>query len=170
MRTTARWNMPDPGSRTWTLKLRGDLTGTIAHEYLCPEHGRFTAEVSRADPPDEAACPHLEMQAMGPDDRVVPDGAHRVTVAIGGVVHRSNACGLTSLWSPGGATVRVKAGEVTQGKIETNGLPPEVCMDTRPLADGMPLSEFKARRAKVHADLAINKMRALTGRGGKVMR
>ncbi len=138
--------MPEPTERTWKLKLRGDPTGTIRHEYLCPEHGRFTAEVSRADPPDEVFCTEIEHGNL------------------------TNLCGLTSPWSPSGIANRVKAGEVTQGKVETAGLPDHVCMDTRPLADGMPMSEFKAQRAKLHADLAIKKMRALTGRGGKVMR
>ena len=145
--------MSDPSARTWKLILRGDSTGTIAHEYLCPEHGRFTAEVPRADVPDEMFC-----RQMGP-------GAVRI-----GEEWHDVYCGRSSPWSPGGVSTRVKQGEVVQGKVETNGLPPEVCMSTRELADGMPLSEFKARRAKVHADLAIKKMRAMTGRGGKVMR
>jgi len=142
--------MTDAPARTWKLTLRGDSTGTIAHEYLCPEHGRFTAEVPRADVPDEVFCPVRSDFIIEGDRQVY--------------------CGRTSPWSPGGVSTRVKQGEVVQGKVETNGLPPEVCMSTRELADGMPLSEFKARRAKVHADLAIKKMRAMTGRGGKVMR
>lgn len=43
----------------------------------------------------------------------------------------------------------VKLGEVTRGRSEPP--PPEV-LDTRPLADGMPLAEFRARRRKYHAD------------------
>lgn len=142
---------------TWTLKLRGDPTGKIAHEYLCPFHGRFTAEVLRSDVPDEMFCP----VRLSESDALMLYGA---------LSQAQSRCGLTSPWSPSGITSRVKAGEVVQGKVETNGLPPEACMDTRPLADGMPMHEFKARRAKVHADLAIRKMRALTGRGGKVFR
>lgn len=149
--------MPDPAPRSWKLRLRGDPTGTITHEYLCPEHGRFTAEVSRADVPDEMPC-RSRLTAID-------------SVALYGTPSQEGQhCGLTSPWSPSGITGRVKQGDVVQGKVETNGLPPEACMDTRPLADGMSMREFKARRAKVHADLAIRKMRALTGRGGKVMR
>jgi hypothetical protein len=138
---------------TWTLKLRGDPTGTIAHEYLCPDHGRFTADVPRADVPDEMFCAvrYTDGKSWGPAQKV-------------------NICGLASPWSPSGITSRVKAGEVVRGKVETSGLPADVCMSTEALADGMPLHEFKAKRAKVHADLAVRKMRALTGRGGKVMR
>jgi hypothetical protein len=146
--------MTDPSARTWKLTLRGDPTGTITHEYLCPEHGRFTAEVPRADVPDEVFC-----RQIGP-------GAVRV-----GEEWHDTYCGRSSPWSPGGGiATRVKAGEVVQGKVETNGLPPEVCMSTQALADGMPLSEFKARRAKVHQDLALDKMRQLTGRTRKVFR
>lgn len=136
---------------TWTLKLRGDPTGTIIHEYLCPLHGRFEAEVSRADVPDEVRC-----EAMGP-------GAVRQ-----GEQWHAVPCGASSPWSPSGITSRVKPGEVVRGKVETTGLPADVCMSTQALADGMPLAEFKAQRAKLHADLAIKKMRQLTGRSGKV--
>lgn len=134
---------------TWTLKLRGDPTGTIIHEYLCPLHGRFEAEVPRSDVPDDMPCPGLEVLA----------GADQF---------RGYGCGLDSPWSPSGITSRVKPGEVVRGKVETTGLPADVCMSTQALADGMPLAEFKAKRAKLHADLAVRKMRQLTGRTGKV--
>src|SRR5678815_1409542 len=155
---------PQRGSMTWTLKLRGDPTGTITHEYMCPVHGRFTAEVPRADVPDEVFC------AMTDRCLCLEVGESRgQTCPVHDLRRRPARCGLASPWSPSGITSRVKHGEVIQGKVETSGLPAEACMDTRPLADGMPMSEFKARRAKVHADLAVRKMRALTGRGGKVM-
>lgn len=128
---------------TWILKLRGDPTGTIIHEYLCPYHGRFELEVERASVPDSVECPEPR------DDDPMP-------------------CGLDSPWSPSGITSRVKPGEVVRGKVETTGLPADVCMSTQALADGMPLAEFKAQRAKLHADLAVKKMRQLTGRSGKV--
>lgn len=136
---------------TWTLKLRGDPTGTIVHEYLCPVHGRFDVEVERAEVPDSVPCAHRDDFIMEGDRACSP-------------------CGLSSPWSPSGIVSRVKPGEVIRGKIETNGLPGHVCMDTRPLADGMPLAEFKAKRAKLHAELAVSKMRQLTGRTRKVMR
>ena len=132
---------------TWTLKLRGDPTGTIVHEYLCPVHGRFEMKVPRADVPDAETCPFP-----------IVDAAGRYT------------CSLRSPWSPSGITSRVKPGEVVRGKVETAGLPADVCMSTQALADGMPLAEFKAQRAKLHADLAVKKMRQLTGRTGKVFR
>lgn len=125
---------------TWTLKLRGDPTGLIVLEYMCPLHGRFEAGVPRRDTPDSVRCLHRE----------------------------ADICGLESPWSPSSVTSRVKPGEVIRGKVETAGLPADVCMSTRELADGMPLAEFKAKRAKLHADLAVKKMRQLTGRTGKV--
>lgn len=42
---------------------------------------------------------------------------------------------------------KVRMGEVTRGKSDP--LPSQV-MDTRPLADGMPLAEFKKMRADKH--------------------
>lgn len=140
---------------TWTLKLRGDPTGTIVHEYLCPFHGRFTSEVPRSDVPDEMLCP----VRLSESDAIALYGA---------LSQASSRCGLSSPWSPSGITSRVKPGEVVRGKVETNGLPADVCMSTQALADGMPMAEFKARRAKLHADLAVKKMRQLTGRSGKV--
>jgi hypothetical protein len=48
---------------------------------------------------------------------------------------------------------------------KTGDLPPDrVCMDTRPLADGMPIEEFKANRAKVHRDESLKRVRALRSR------
>ena len=44
---------------------------------------------------------------------------------------------------------RVRRGEVTRGKSDE--LPSQV-MDTRPLADGMPLHEFREARAKKRKD------------------
>ncbi len=44
---------------------------------------------------------------------------------------------------------RVKLGEVSRGK---NGDPPPNALDTRPLADGMPMSEWKARNRKRRQD------------------
>ena len=140
---------------TWTMKLRGDPTGTITHEYLCPVHGRFDVEVKRVEVPDSVTCSAW----LWPAEDVHPSNHHYVP-----------RCGLSSPWSPSGIVSRVKQGEVSQGKIETAGLPGHVCMDTRPLADGMPLAEFKAQRAKLHAELAVSKMRQLTGRTRKVMR
>lgn len=146
---------------TWTLKLRGDPTGTIIHDYLCPVHGRFEAEVSRADVPDVMPCPRHEGKLVPATQFLSLAEAERIRSSLGAV------CGAASPWSPSGITSRVKPGEVVRGKVETNGLPADVCMSTQALADGMPLAEFKAKRAKLHADLAIKKMRQLTGRTGK---
>jgi hypothetical protein len=51
----------DRGS--WRIVRRGDTSGRVAHDYECPDHGRFTALVSRADVPDTVPCERCEMPA-----------------------------------------------------------------------------------------------------------
>jgi len=41
---------------TFTIRVRGATSGMIEHEYLCSVHGRFIANVSRADSPDVIPC------------------------------------------------------------------------------------------------------------------
>jgi len=43
---------------TWTMKVRGAPTPTIASEYICPVHGRFRLDVERVDgeAPAEVRC------------------------------------------------------------------------------------------------------------------
>lgn len=53
-------------------------------------------------------------------------------------------------------TGSVKLGSVTQGKNEA---PPPNVIDTRPLADGEPLSKWKAKRAKQTRDMRIAEIR-----------
>lgn len=53
-------------------------------------------------------------------------------------------CGRLSPWVISAPLGKVKIGEVTRGKSEP---PPAHVMDTRALADGMPLHEFKATRS-----------------------
>jgi hypothetical protein len=136
----------------------------IVAEYECPEHGRFTLTLERdanGDPPGEAACPVGLIRVCpayrgDPCDRCGGDGEH-------GTV----SCHEPSTWviSASGA-VRVKAGEVVRGKSEDRPSDRYV-MDTRPLADGMPLAEWKAQRAKVHRDESLRRVRKAFGRTGK---
>lgn len=68
-------------------------------------------------------------------------------------------CGRMSCWRPPAPHGRVKAGEVVQGK--TMEYPPQaVCADTRPLADGMPLAEWRRKQESVTRDINIKKSRA----------
>lgn len=117
---------------TWTLRERGDTGGTVRLEYLCPEHGRFEADVSRASSPDAMGCPVVSCEEVSP-------------------------------WSPSGVVGRVKQGEVVQGKADERPADKYV-MDTSVIADGMPLAEFKAKRAKVHRDIALERIRKLGAR------
>lgn len=54
---------------------------------------------------------------------------------------------------------RVKPGEIVKGKVME--YPPEsVCLDTRPLADGVPYHEWKAKQGVITRDLGLKRSRA----------
>lgn len=147
----------------------------IVAEYECPEHGRFEITVERGangDAPNTAACPrrvvHGGASVEFPPGDVIPDAVLR-RLNERGEIETGCSDGYHSPWVISAPVGRVKAGEVIRGKVAEYPSEHNV-MDTRPLADGMPMSEFKARRAKVHGEVAVAKMRKLTGRTGKVMR
>ncbi len=73
---------------TWGIRVRGDTSGLISHEYECPVHGRFEALVPRAGVPDDVCCPHPT------DNREV------------------DACGKSARWCPPLVGVGKSAGEV----------------------------------------------------------
>lgn len=124
---------------TWVLKERGDTGGTVRLEYRCPVHGLFAIDVPRAFSPDTARC-------------ISRDG-----------VPAGMSCNELSNWVPTVGAARVRLGEVAQGKSDAR--PPEdIVMDTRPLADGMPLHEFRERRKKIHRDIALKHARSLRTR------
>lgn len=133
---------------TFTIKVRGDSTAPIVAEYKCPIHGVFSVTVPRPAPD------------MYPCLEVINEGPYRYT----------NECNEPSPYRfPTPGSVRVKPGEVVTGKVME--YPPEsVCMDTRPLADGMPYDQWKAGRAKVHRDESLRRVRNAFGRTGKVYR
>jgi len=97
------------------MRVRGDSSGRILSEFLCTEHGRFDALVSRDA--ETTTCP---------------------------------TCGANSSWTPSAPLSRVRLGEVTRGKFEAPQHPGH--LDTRALADGMPLNEWKAHRDKLRKE------------------
>lgn len=106
------------------------MTFTVA-EYICPEHGRFEALVerdSRGEAPSFMECPEPA------DDGDADYGT----------------CAIMAPWTISAPLGRVKLGEVTQGKVTKSEVP--TWTDTEPLGDGMPLQEWKKRRAKVWKD------------------
>lgn len=141
---------------SFTIKVRGDSTGTVLHDYHCPVHGRFEASVPRANVPDQLPCP-LPRDSEPPADpsyffplpgyAAAPDP------------HVFVPCERSSTWAPAPVTGRVKLGEVQQGKVME--YPPErVCLDTRELGDGMPLHEWRAKQAKITRDISFERARA----------
>lgn len=136
---------------SWILKLRGDSSAPILAEYECPVHGRFEVTAPRPAP-DVTPCP-VELD---------------VPYTKGDTVVTFHRCCTPSPWRFPMPHGRVKAGEVIQGKSDPRP-PGEVMLDTRPLADGMPYSEWKAKQDKITADLNINRHRKNQGRTRKVM-
>lgn len=126
----------------WFMKTRGDSTAPILAEYECPVHGRFELTVLRPAP-DVMPC-DFEIESCGND-----------------------ICGQPAPWCFPLPRVTVKAGEVVQGKVME--YPPDaVCLDTRPLAEGMPYGEWKAKQDKITADINLKRHRQRQGRAGKV--
>lgn len=70
-------------------------------------------------------------------------------------------CGASSPWSPSPVRGRVKLGEVSQGKFEPP--PSPGALDTRALADGMPYTEWKAKREKQHKERYRRSVKEKTG-------
>lgn len=121
---------------SWIFKRRGDRTAPLRAEYLCPIHGRFELTVDRVngDAPSEATCP----------------------ASLDGLVL---VCRITSPWVISAPAGHVKAGEIVRGKVMD--YPPEsVCLDTRPLAEGMPYSEWKAKQDTITRDINLKRSRA----------
>ncbi len=101
---------------TFIIKTSGDPTSLIVMEYMCPEHGRFESLEPRATAPDSLPCPEID--------------PHDVD------------CGLASPWSPSAPKPHMAVGVVQTGSSVER---PPTALDTRPLADGMKLSEWKKR-------------------------
>jgi len=66
-------------------------------------------------------------------------------------------CEMPSPWVISAPYGRLKRGEVTQGRVAEPEHPGQ--MDTRPLADGMPLNEWKKQREKVRRDQTLAKLK-----------
>lgn len=106
-------------------------------EYLCPEHGRFEQLVERdenGNPPAEAKCmewlPQENPELVGHD-------------------HPTTYCGQWSEYVISAATGKadsMPARAVTRGG-DMKDRPPGM-LDTRPLAEGMPMSEWKKLQKK----------------------
>lgn len=67
------------------------------------------------------------------------------------------SCGAASERTVDAAALKVPVGALVRGKYATDRHP--MAMDTRPIADGMPVQEFKAMRAKQWADHDRSAMR-----------
>lgn len=141
---------------TFTIKMRGDSTAPIVAEYECPIHGIFSVTVPRPAP-DTYRC-----------QEIVEISHSCENPPCGDCGYNQRECDEISQYRfPTPGAMRTKRGEVSTGKVMD--YPPEaVCMDTRPLADGMPYDQWKAGRAKVHRDESLRRVRNAFGRTRKV--
>lgn len=154
---------------TWTKKIRVNPGAALVAEYECPDsdHGRFTLTVQRdanGDPPEEALCP------APPNDVCMACGALEGEVCDPWCTRCRTCCGKPSPWRPSAVRGRVKLGEVDQGKV-MDYPPPNVCLDTRPLADDPSpggYERWKTKQRSLTRDENIAARRGKTGRTGKV--
>lgn len=106
---------------TFKIVTRGDSSAPILAEYLCPVHGAFERLVERPTP-DEVFC-SVEIDEI-------------------------NLCGLSSTWTITAAPFgKVRGVEVERGGWQKPDNPG--WLDTRDLGEGMPLDEWRAKRAKI---------------------
>lgn len=66
-------------------------------------------------------------------------------------------CGAVSPWSPSVVTCRVRMVEATRGKSEAK--PTATTLDTRALAEGMPMQEWRAKRAAMREEKRRKRVR-----------
>lgn len=88
----------------YTRRFRGDREGTKVAQYRCPVHGLFDARVSRADEPDEVACPAMigRMTSL-----------HELDAEMWDQVRDLNVCRASSPWAGSLCGIGFAAGEVT---------------------------------------------------------
>lgn len=126
---------------TFTIRIRGATNAPMVAEYECPEHGRFEEVVPRDDqgnPPDWIECPH--------DD---PDYAE----------HVEYPCRYRAEWRISAPHGSVKQFEVVRGGVAKPDSP--MYLDTRELGNGMPYSEWRAKRDKVYEERRWKESKAL---------
>lgn len=126
---------------TWKLTVHHNPGSLVSAEYECPVHGRFTLDMERepnGDPPQWVHCNEVEFGCLHACEHVMS--------------------------AP--ASVKVRTGEMVRGKSAERPSEKHV-LDTSLLADGMPYDEWKARRAKVHRDESLRRVRKAFGTGPK---
>ncbi len=138
---------------TFVTKTSGDPSARIVMEYLCPIHGRFESIEPRATAPESRPCPSTgtdECEICG----AMPDEEH----GRGCYADSSDliVCGATSPWSPSAPKAHMPVSTVVRGTSDER---PPNALDTRPLADGMSMSEWTKLNRKKNRELVRAKMR-----------
>lgn len=139
---------------TWTIRHRDRSGAPMIAEYECPVHGRFEATVERdtaGDPPATAAC----------QEWVEPDMPEMQTFADVLKAPYPHRCGRVGAWRISAPLGKVRIAEVTRGRSEAP--PTKHALTTRDLAEGMPMKEWKAKRAALRDERRRAKIKAVMG-------
>ncbi len=96
----------------------------ILSDFTCPHHGRF--ETLAESDAESMPCRSVDAGCI--------DGY----------------CDHPSPWSPSPVRGRVRIGEVERGGVDKPDSP--MFLDTRELGNGMPMSEWRAKRDKLYRD------------------
>jgi hypothetical protein len=111
---------------TFVIKVRGSR-GVMLADYECPVHGRFEATVQRdasGDPPETEQCPVIDRENDG-----------------------EFWCGMESEYRICAPLTRVNPIEAVKGKSQKPER--ETWTDTRNIAEGQPVYEWREDRAKI---------------------
>lgn len=119
---------------TFIVKMR--VGATVTAVYTCPAHGEFDAEVARDESggaPEVIPCPVVTQERERWDEGRHEDEGRR--------------CEQPATWTPSVVACRVRRIEAVKGKWEK----PErkTYLDTRDLADGMDIDDFREKRAQI---------------------
>lgn len=129
---------------SFTIKVRGAKTRTIAAEYYCEEHGRFELDIERTvggDAPDTVPCPFVVEEQRPYVYHTDEDGTEHVC-------YQDALCEEPATWCVSAPLARVqKVTAAVKGKWQK----PEraTWTDTSNIAEGQPLYDWKEDRAKV---------------------
>lgn len=109
---------------SYTIRVRGDSSAPITVEYLCPVHGRWTETLPRDRVPDAIKCTKWSPDA-GTCRELAP------------LVISSTA-------------TKLQYGAVQTGQSDER---PPGALDTRPIADGIPVEKWrKMTHAKIYKE------------------
>lgn len=149
---------------TWTIRERPRVGGTVVHEYRCPVHGVFDAEVPRDAVPDVVTCPFDSWCVAGGDKEYASreeaeDAALQAGILPEQAHYETQRCADDAPWAGSSISCRVRLASFNRGKAEAP--PTKHALTTRDLAEGMPVNEWKAKRQALATERRRAKIKAM---------